>query len=111
MIKCIAIDDEPLALQQLVTYISKIPFRVAIPKRVIKPMMDGMLITPEVKNTARTPPINASGRLSKTMAERVRSLNSPYSSKKMTQTARSDAINNVRVAFAAVSNCPPYSIL
>jgi len=26
MIKCIAIDDEPLALQQLVTYISKIPF-------------------------------------------------------------------------------------
>ena len=26
MIKCIAIDDEPLALQQLVAYISKIPF-------------------------------------------------------------------------------------
>ena len=26
MIRCVAIDDEPLALQQLVTYISKVPF-------------------------------------------------------------------------------------
>ena len=26
MIRCLAIDDEPLALQQLVTYISKVPF-------------------------------------------------------------------------------------
>ena len=26
MIRCLAIDDEPLALQQIVTYISKIPF-------------------------------------------------------------------------------------
>ena len=26
MIRCLAIDDEPLALQQLTTYIQKIPF-------------------------------------------------------------------------------------
>ena len=26
MIRCMAIDDEPLALQQIVTYINKIPF-------------------------------------------------------------------------------------
>ena len=26
MIKCLAIDDEPLALAQLVTYIGKVPF-------------------------------------------------------------------------------------
>ena len=26
MIKCIAIDDEPLALKKLVTYIKKIPY-------------------------------------------------------------------------------------
>ena len=26
MIRCLAIDDEPLALQQLVTYIEKVPF-------------------------------------------------------------------------------------
>ena len=26
MIRCLAIDDEPLALQQLVTYINKVPF-------------------------------------------------------------------------------------
>jgi len=26
MIKCLAIDDEPLALKQLVTYIQKVPF-------------------------------------------------------------------------------------
>ena len=26
MIKCIAIDDEPLALEQLVGYISRVPF-------------------------------------------------------------------------------------
>ena len=26
MIKCMAIDDEPLALQQIVTYINKVPF-------------------------------------------------------------------------------------
>ena len=26
MIKCLAIDDEPLALKQLATYISKIPY-------------------------------------------------------------------------------------
>ena len=26
MIRCFAIDDEPLALKQLVTYISKVPF-------------------------------------------------------------------------------------
>ena len=26
MIKCLAIDDEPLALQQLVAYIQKVPF-------------------------------------------------------------------------------------
>ena len=26
MIRCLAIDDEPLALQQLVAYISKVPF-------------------------------------------------------------------------------------
>ena len=26
MIRCLAIDDEPLALQQLVSYINKVPF-------------------------------------------------------------------------------------
>ena len=26
MIRCMAIDDEPLALQQIVTYINKVPF-------------------------------------------------------------------------------------
>ena len=26
MIRCLAIDDEPLALQQIVTYIHKVPF-------------------------------------------------------------------------------------
>jgi len=26
MIRCMAVDDEPLALQQIVTYISKVPF-------------------------------------------------------------------------------------
>ena len=28
MIRCLAIDDEPLALSQLVSYISKVPFLV-----------------------------------------------------------------------------------
>ena len=58
-----------------------------------------MLTVPEVKSSANTPPINASGRLIKTIADKVRSLNSPYKSKKITTIARIDVISSVRDAF------------
>jgi hypothetical protein len=38
---------------------------VAIPKREIKPIIAGILKLPLVKNNIKTPPISASGRLSK----------------------------------------------
>ena len=56
----------PLAVNSLYLSIRSIPFLVAMPKRDMKPIMDGMLMMPSVKKTANTPPINANGRLSNT---------------------------------------------
>ncbi len=55
---------------------NKIPLRVAIPKRLIKPMVAAMLMIPEVKYTIKIPPISAKGRLIKTTKANFTSLNS-----------------------------------
>ena len=56
---------------------SRMPLRVAIPKRVMNPMIDGMLTTREVSSTASTPPMSASGSESMTIAESGTERNSP----------------------------------
>ena len=68
------------------------PLRVAMPNKVIKPIIDGILIMLEVKNTANTPPIKANGKLSNTIADNVRFLNSINSNRKIIQIANIEAI-------------------
>ncbi len=82
----------------------RIPFLVAMPKSVIKPMMAGMLNMPDVSHTLSTPPINANGRFNKIMVEIFTFLNSWYSKKKITNKASSDVITNVFDASASASN-------
>ena len=54
---------------------SNIPFRVAIPKREIKPIIAGILIIPPVKNMVNMPPISANGKFNKITADCVTLLN------------------------------------
>jgi hypothetical protein len=56
--------------------INKMPFLVAIPKRVINPIIDGILITFDENFIAKIPPIRASGRLSRIIEASVVSRNS-----------------------------------
>ena len=56
---------------------SRMPLRVAMPNRVMKPIMDGMLMTAEVQYTARMPPMSARGSPISTMSESDTSWNSP----------------------------------
>ena len=49
---------------------NNIPFRIAMPKRVMKPIIDGMLTMPDEIRIANTPPINAKGKLTKISKER-----------------------------------------
>ena len=85
------------------------PLRVAMPNKVMKPMMAGMLTVFEERNIANTPPINANGRLMSVSADNVTSLNSPYKRRNITKIAMIVMMSNVRDAFFALWNCPPYS--
>ena len=76
----------------------------------MKPMMAGMLTMPSVKNSAKTPPISASGRFSSTTADCVRSRNWANSSRKITAMDMIEVMSSVRDAACALSNCPPYSM-
>ena len=58
--------ERPLCRSSLYLSISNIPFLVAIPNREMKPIIAGMLMMPSAKNIANTPPMRASGRLSRT---------------------------------------------
>ena len=53
------------------------PLRVAMPNKVMKPIIAGMLTVFDVMKIAKTPPIKAKGRFNKTIADNVTSLNSP----------------------------------
>ena len=102
-------NGSPSSCKCLYLEINKIPLRVATPKRVIKPIIDGILTTPEVAATANTPPIRARGKVIKTIPESEALLNSPYSNKKITKIAITVVKASVRVALCALSNWPPYS--
>lgn len=85
------------------------PLRVAIPNKVMNPMIEAIEMTPPERNTPTTPPMSASGRLSITSAASRAEDRATYSSKKMPRTTSPPSQSNVCVASAAASNCPPYS--
>ena len=73
-------------------------------------MMAGMLTSPVVNSNAKTPPINAKGRFSRTTPLCTALPNSMYSSRNMTTMLMSEVRRRVRLADCSLSNCPPYSI-
>ena len=76
----------------------------------MKPIIAGILISPEVSHRIITPPINANGRFNKITPLSFTSLNSLYSNMKITNNDIRDVNNNVRLAASSLSNWPPYSI-
>ena len=56
--------------------INNIPFRVAIPNKLINPMVEAMETMPDVKYTIKIPPISANGRFNSTIVANLISLNS-----------------------------------
>ena len=76
----------------------------------MKPMMAGILISPVVKRRIKTPPMRASGRLSRMTADCDALRNWLYNSRNTTSSEKSDTIERVREAAASLSNCPPYSM-
>ena len=55
---------------------SRIPFLVAMPNRVMKPIIAGILNIPEVNQIVNTPPIKANGRLRRIIPASLKFLNS-----------------------------------
>jgi hypothetical protein len=83
------------------------PLRVAMPNSVTKPTSEAMLITPLPRNTARTPPIRASGRLTMINSALRSEPNAISSSTRMPTTTAPPSTAIVRDAACSLSNCPP----
>ncbi len=83
------------------------PFLAAMPNSVIRPIIEATFKTPPDKKMPNTPPINASGRLTR-MISASRSERSAAASKStmpaMTSTLRKAIVCD---ASSALSNCPP----
>ena len=102
--------DRPDERRLLYLSMRSIPFRVAIPKSEMKPMMDGMLIVPPESQMLATPPMSASGRLRSTVSDWPRFLNSLKRSRNMARMENTDVMAMVFEAACSLSNCPPYSM-
>ena len=81
-----------------------------MPKREMKPMTEGMLMTPPVSHIAMMPPMRAKGRLRSMRADCLMDRNSFHSRSKMTMSDTSETMVRVRMAVSWLSNCPPYSM-
>ena len=92
-------ESEPLTIASLTVAPSSVrrrlysvtrsmPFRVAMPKSEMKPMIAGMLTSPVVTTSAKMPPMSASGRLSRMMPASLALRNCMKSRKKMMAMAR-----------------------
>ena len=75
----------------------------------MKPIMAGILISPDVIHRLKIPPISASGRLSMMMPAIDTFLNSWNSNRNITSSEMSDVKSKMREAACSLSNCPPYS--
>jgi hypothetical protein len=86
------------------------PFRTAMPNRVMKPTSVAMFSTPPVTITAKTPPTSARGRFTMTRSVWRTDRNSMNSRRRMAARDSRDRRMIRRVACSADSNCPPYSM-
>ena len=89
---------------------SMMPLRVAMPKSVMKPTSEATERTPPVRKTPTTPPIRASGRFTMTSGLTTAERKTRRRMMTIATTTASPSNSSRRVADAALSNCPPYSI-
>ena len=73
-------------------------------------MIAGILTSPVVRSRAKTPPINAKGRLIRIIALSFTLRNSWYSSRNITTMDMNEVKASVRLAACSLSNWPPYSM-
>ncbi len=84
--------------------ISMTPLRVAMPNRVMKPMIEATESTPPETTTPITPPISASGRLSMTSRASRAERKATNRSRKIPMVTAMPRIKRVREACSALSN-------
>ena len=75
--RMLSLTGNPLSHRCMYLEISSTPLRTAMPSRVMNPIVDGMLITPEDTLTAKMPPMSAKGSEQSTRMVSGIFLNSP----------------------------------
>ena len=86
-----------------------IPLRVAIPNRVMNPMMDATESTPPERKTPTTPPISANGRLNMMTTASEKERKAAVRMTRIPSITARPSHSSKREASASLSNWPPYS--